>query len=108
MPRFPCVALILAVLASPGRLLAEDVPNWHMEYTPSHRASFEEEWKYRFPKVQSREWVIAIRYPPELAWSKDVEGKAQIFTSNGWKELKEVQEGSSERRKMFIIDLPHD
>jgi transglutaminase-like putative cysteine protease len=81
---------------------------WHMEYLPSHRASFEQEWKYAFPNHQSHRWVIALRYPPELAWSKNVEGKAELLTSAGWIPFKEVREGSPENRRVLVINHPHD
>ena len=63
----------------------------------SHRATFEQQWTYTFPKHHSKRWVIALRYPPELAWSKDVQGKAELLTSTGWMPFKEVREGSPEK-----------
>jgi len=84
------------------------VPNWHMEYEPSHRATFEQQWKYTFPTHQSTRWIIALRYPPELAWSKDVQGKAELLTSKGWTPFKEVHDGSPEKRRMLLVDHPHN
>jgi hypothetical protein len=60
-------------------------PEWHMVYTPSHRATYEKEWKYTFPDHRSMHWIIALRTPPQLAWSKDVVGKAELLTSAGWR-----------------------
>src|SRR5271166_5996713 len=77
-------------------------PEWHMVYTPSHRATFEKEWKYSFPNQQSTRWFIALCYPPELAWSKNAVGKAELLTSDGWKPFKEVTEGSKEKRRMLV------
>src|SRR5262249_46024076 len=73
----------------------------------SHRATFEEQWEYTFPNLQSKRWIIALRYPPELAWSKDVEGKAELLTSKGWMPFKEITDGSKEQRRMLRIDYPH-
>jgi hypothetical protein len=83
-------------------------PQWQMLYAPSHRATYEKEWKYHFPDHHSKRWVIALRYPPQLAWSKDVVGKAELLTSAGWKPFKEVTEGSTEKRRMLVIDYQHD
>ena len=82
--------------------------DWHMEYAPSHRATFEQQWTYTYPKLQSKRWIIALRYPPELAWSKDVQGKAELLTSKGWLPFKEIYEGSPEKRRMLVIDHPHN
>jgi hypothetical protein len=82
--------------------------NWHMEYVPSHRATFEQEWKYAFPNHLSTQWFIALRYPPELPWSKDVEGKAELLTRTGWIPFHEVREGGPEHRRMLVIDHPHN
>jgi transglutaminase-like putative cysteine protease len=106
LPMFRIALLISILLFTPS-------PNafgqqWALEYTPSHRATFEQQWKYSFPKYHSTRWVIALRYPPQLAWSKDVEGKAELLTSTGWKPFKEVSEDSPEKRRMVIIDYPHD
>jgi transglutaminase-like putative cysteine protease len=79
-----------------------------MVYTPSHRATYEKEWKYNFPDRRSTRWVIALRYPPQLAWNKDVVGKAELLTSAGWKPFKEVTEESKEKRRMLVIDYEHD
>ena len=92
----------------PGTAGLGQGPDWHMVYTPSHRATFEQQWTYLFPKLQSKRWIIALRYPPELAWSRDAQGKAELLTSAGWKPLKEVRDGSRENRRMLIIDYPHD
>lgn len=80
---------------------------WRMVYTPSHRVTYQKEWKYSFPNQQSTHWVIALRYPPELGWSKDAVGKAELLTSDGWKPFQEVTEGSAEKRRMLIMDYPH-
>ena len=83
-------------------------PEWRMAFTPSHRAAYEKEWTYSFPNQQSSRWVIALRYPPELAWSKEAVGKAELLTSDGWMPFKEVTEGSAEKRRMLIIDYEHN
>lgn len=79
-----------------------------MVYTPSHCATFEEQWKYTFPKHKSRRWFIALRYPPELPWSRDAVGTAELRTSAGWKPFREVTEESKEHRRMLVIDYAHD
>ncbi len=79
-----------------------------MVYTPSHRASFTREWRYKFADHRSTKWVIALRYPPTLAWSRDVTGSAEVLTSAGWKPFKEVKEGSAEGRRMFIVETERD
>src|SRR5690348_2492660 len=94
------------VLAMPPALGQE--PAQHMVYTPSHRATFEQQWTYTFPKLQSTHWLIVLRYPPELAWSRDVQGKAELLTSAGWKPFKEVRDGSKENRRMLVMDYAHD
>ena len=81
---------------------------WHMVYTPSHRATYEKEWRYSFPNHHSTRWFIALRYPPQLAWSKDVRAKAELLTSTGWKPFEEVTELSKEHRRMLVIDYEHD
>jgi hypothetical protein len=43
-------------------------PKWHLVYTRSHRATFEQEWKYTFPSHKSKQWFIALRYPP-VRWT---------------------------------------
>lgn len=99
-----CAALVLAVMAAPARAQGD----WHMVYTPSHRATFEQTWAYTFPEArQVGRWIIALRYPPELAWSRDAVGKAELRTSAGWTPFKEVREGSKERRRMLGIDVAH-
>ena len=52
------VACILGA-ATPGQG-AE--PDWRMVYTRSHRATFEQQWKYTFPKHKSRQWFIALEF----------------------------------------------
>jgi transglutaminase-like putative cysteine protease len=99
-------AFIICIVRSSG--VAQSTPEWHMEYTQSHRATFEQEWKYTFPNHESTRWVIALRYPPELAWSKDVEGKAELLTAKGWVPFKEVRDGSPEHRRMLVIDHEHN
>src|SRR5262249_61462399 len=109
---------LLAVLHTAGALCGMLIP-WlpaargqnsdrHMVYTPSHRATVEQEWTYSFPRLHSTHWVIVLRCPPELAWSRDAETKAELRTSAGWKPFKEVRDGSKERRRMFMIDHAHD
>jgi transglutaminase-like putative cysteine protease len=83
-------------------------PDFHLVYTANHRATFEQVWKYTFPNHQSTRWVIALRYPPELAWSRDVHGKAELLTSSGWKPFNETHEGSAEKRRMLFINYPHN
>jgi Transglutaminase-like superfamily len=100
------VALLLAFWPAAFGQRAE--VEQRMAYTPSHRATFEQQWKYTFPKHKSRRWFIALRYPPELAWSRDAVGKAELRTSSGWKPFREVFDGSKERRRMLIIDYAHD
>jgi len=103
------VAIALVVCsAGPAAFGQVAEPAWHMVYTRSHRATFEQEWKYTFPNHKSRHWFIALRYPPELAWSRDVVGKAELRTSAGWKPFREVLDESRERRRMLVIDHPHD
>jgi len=82
--------------------------DWHMVYTRSHRATFEQEWKYAFPEHKSKRWIIALRYPPELAWSREAIGKAELRTSEGWKPFREVLDGSKEKRRMLFIDYDRD
>lgn len=100
-------AALLAALGVPPAAPGQS-PDWHMVYTPSHRATFEQQWTYTFAKGQSNRWFIALRYPPELAWSRDVQGKAELLTSAGWKPFKEVRDGSKEKRRMLVIDYAHD
>jgi transglutaminase-like putative cysteine protease len=103
------VAILSAVCIctiEPGASGQESDPTWHMVYTRSHRATFEQEWKYVFPNHKSNQWFIALRYPPELAWSRDVVGKAELRTSTGWKPFREVVEESRAHRRMLVIDYP--
>ncbi len=86
----------------------ESDAGWHMVYTRSHRATFEQEWRYTFPKHRSKQWFIAIRYPPELAWSRDAIGKAELRTSAGWKPFRETVDESREHRRMLVIDYARD
>jgi hypothetical protein len=79
-----------------------------MVYTSNHRASYEQQWTYTFPGYQSTRWIIALRYPPELPWSRQAEGKAELLTSAGWKPFREARDGSREERRMLIIDYPHE
>ena len=51
-----------------------------MVYTRSHRTTFEQEWKYTFPKHKSKQWFMATRDAPELPWSRDAVGKAELRT----------------------------
>lgn len=92
------------ILPSP----AESSDALRMVYTPSHRATFEQEWKYSFPNHHSTRWFIALRYPPALEWSQDVEAKAELLTSKGWIPFKQVYEGSPDRRRMLVIDHLHN
>jgi Transglutaminase-like superfamily len=108
MYRAVCLAVLLIGSVNPNTFGQPAAPDWHMEYTPSHRATFEQKWIYSFPKHKSDHWIIALRYPPVLDWSKDVQGKAELLTSNGWTPFKEVREGSPEKRRMLFIDHPHD
>jgi transglutaminase-like putative cysteine protease len=85
-----------------------DAPEWHLAYVPNHRATFEQEWTYTFPNHESKRWVIALRYPPELAWSRQAQGKAELLTSAGWKPFAEARDGSPEKRRLLVIDYPHD
>jgi transglutaminase-like putative cysteine protease len=108
MSRSALLAAVLVSVACVSAFGESESPEWHMVYTPSHRAVYEKEWKYSFPNHQSSRWVIALRYPPSLAWSKDVAGKAELLTNDGWKPFQEVTEGSDEKRRMVVIDYEHD
>jgi hypothetical protein len=108
MIRTEISALLFLGVVAPVAFGQTAAPDWHMEYTPTHRATFEQQWTYTFPKHQSDEWIIALRYPPELAWSKNVEGKAELLTAKGWVPFKEVVDGSPEKRRMLVIDHPHN
>lgn len=79
-----------------------------MVYTPSHRATSTKEWKFTFPNHRSTQWLIALRYPPNVDWNKDVVCKAELLTSAGWKPFKEVTEGSPEKRRMLIMQSGRD
>ncbi len=70
--------------------------------------SYSKEWKYSFPKDKAKGWIVALRYPPTLAWSRDVSAKAELLTDSGWKPFKEVKEGSLEKRRMLFIDYDGD
>jgi hypothetical protein len=100
-------ALLLCGLCHRG--LGQEAPQgWHMVYTRSHRATFEQEWKYTFPKHRSKQWFIALRDAPELPWSREAVGKAELRTSAGWKPFREVVEEGRERRRMLVIDDARD
>jgi transglutaminase-like putative cysteine protease len=101
--RVPFAFLILGVI-SPTAVGQQ----WALAYVPSHRATFEQEWTYTYPRYESTRWILALRYPPSLAWSKDVEGKAELLTSKGWVPFKKVSEESAEQRPMLFLDFPHD
>jgi hypothetical protein len=99
----------LVVCAVPPAAFGQGVDNhWHMVYTRSHRATFEQEWKYVFPNHKSKQWFIALRYPPELPWSREAVGKAELRTSGGWKAFRAVIEDSPEKRRMLVIDYDRD
>jgi Transglutaminase-like superfamily len=108
MPRTAILTIIVFVAVWPSAFGQKADLDRRMVYTPSHRATFEQQWKYTFPKHKSRRWIIALRYPPDLPWSRDAVGKAELRTSAGWKPFREVVDGSKERRRMLIIDYPHD
>ena len=79
------------VVAVQSVAVGQDVKSgWHMVYTRSHRATFEQEWKYTFPNHRSKRWIIALRYPPELPWSREAVGKAELHTSAGWIPFRKV------------------
>jgi hypothetical protein len=80
----------------------------HLVYTRNHRAIYEQQWTYTFPNHYSTRWIIALRYPPELAWSRQAEGTAELLTSEGWKPFTEVRDGSHEARRMLTINYPHN
>ncbi len=107
MGRFALASGALCLLASSALAQKPDA-GWHMVYTPVHRATFEQQWKYTFPKHHSRQWFIALRYPPELAWSREAVGKAELRTSTGWRPFREVVEEGREHRRMLVIDAAHD
>ena len=93
---------------SPNTFGQKAVSEWHMVSTPSHRATYVKEWKYIFPNHQSKQWFIALRYPPELAWNKEVVARAELLTSGGWKLFKDVRERSQEKRRMLVIEYEDD
>jgi hypothetical protein len=103
MFRIAVLAAIVLFAIGPGASGQEGEPGWHMVYTRSHRATFEQEWKYHFPNHKSTEWFIALRYPPQLRWSRDVVAKAELHTSTGWQPLREVIEEGGERRRMLVM-----
>jgi hypothetical protein len=98
-----CAACLLGALSASAFADKADA-DWHMVYTRSHRATFEQEWHYNFPKHRSRQWFIALRYPPDLPWSREAVGKAELRTSGGWVPFREVVEEGRERRRMLVID----
>jgi hypothetical protein len=108
MCRSRLFAIVLAGFACVSTRGQDDTPAWHMVYTRNHRATFEQTWTYHFPNHFSTRWIMALRYPPELAWSRDVEGKAELLTSAGWRPFAEVREAGRERRRMLVIDHPHN
>jgi transglutaminase-like putative cysteine protease len=103
-----CLAVLFIAMGEPTVFGQPAAVDRHLEYVPSHRATFQQEWKYKFPNLQSTRWFIALRYPPELAWSKDVQGKAELHTSEGWIPFKEVREDGGEHRRMLVIDHAHN
>ncbi len=108
MPRSALlIALVVCITCgtAPGQ---SGVRESHMVYARSHRATYSKEWKYNFPNHQATRWFLALRYPPKLAWSRDVVGKAELLTSAGWKPFQEVTEGGHEKRRMLVIDSAHD
>jgi hypothetical protein len=85
MPMFrsTLLAVVCACATSPSVFGQEAIPNWHMGYIRSHRATFEAEWKYSFPRHKSKRWFIALAYAPDLPWCTDVVAKAELLTSDG-------------------------
>jgi hypothetical protein len=108
MLRIAAVTTVFVCVLQPFAFGQQADSDWHMVYTRSHRATFEQEWRYTFPKHRSRQWFIALRYPPELAWSREAAGKAELQTSAGWVPFREVVEEGRERRRMLVIDLARD
>jgi hypothetical protein len=108
MSRPTLLAIVLFYALCPCVFAQRAAPRLHMSYTPSHRATFEQEWTYTFTNHKSKRLVIALRYPPELLWSRDAVGKAELLTSNGWKPFQEATDGSLENRRMLVIDYAHD
>ncbi len=108
MSRSAVLAVVLVCVSLCNAFGQKALPDWHMVYTPSHRATYVKEWRYSFPKHEAARWVIALRYPPMLPWSRNVVGKAELLTSAGWKPFQEVTEGSGEKRRMLFIDYAHN
>jgi hypothetical protein len=108
MVRPALLAAVFVCLICPGSQGQPATPAWHLVYTPSHRATFAQEWKYTFAHHRSTRWVIALRYPPPLPWSKGVVARAELLTSAGWKPFREATDGSPEKRRLLVIDYPHD
>jgi transglutaminase-like putative cysteine protease len=106
--RFAVLTIAFAGVACPGIYGQGVTPAWHLIYAPNHRATYEQQWTYTFPNHHSTRWIIALRYPPELAWSRQANGKAELLTSAGWKPFTEVRDGSHEERRMLTIDYPHN
>ena len=107
MSRYTILIIVFAGGISPSALGQAHAPAWHMVYTPNHRAAFEQIWTYTFPGHESTRWFIALRYPPDLAWSRRAEAKAELLTSSGWKPFRKVDEEGPEKR-MLTIDSPHN
>jgi transglutaminase-like putative cysteine protease len=108
MFRIALLSIVMAGVAGSSVRGQGPVPAWHIVYTLNHRATYEQQWTYTFPNQHSTRWVIALRYPPELPWSRQAEGKAELLTSSGYTPFTEVRDGSPEDRRMLIIDYPHD
>jgi len=108
MFRIGVLTALVVCAVRPGAFGQGVNPAWHIVYTRSHRATFEQEWKYTFRNQKSRHWFIALRYPPELPWSREAVGKAELRTSTGWIPFTEVIDESRERRRMLAIDYAHD
>jgi len=108
MLRVASLTLVFLWVAYPNTFGQSVAPEWSMTYTRSHRAAFEQEWTYTFSNHVSTRWVITLRYPPELAWSRDVNCTAELHTSHGWKPFREVRESGKQDRRMLIIDDPND
>jgi Transglutaminase-like superfamily len=100
--------LTIACLCLFSPAVRGEEPEWHLVYTPNHRAAFEEQWTYHFPNYNANHWTIALRYPPELLWSREAEGKAELLTSEGWRPFGEIRDQSRERRRMLIIHAQDD
>jgi hypothetical protein len=107
MVRLSVFATLLACLGGGAVHGQAAAPAGHLVYTPNHRATYEQQWTFTFPQHQSTRWIIALRYPPELPWNRQAQGKAELLTGNGWRPFKEVRDGSKEHRRMLLIDYPH-